>query len=156
MTNRPAKPQAIRDRIAHYVQEYTQAKLIATTGQKGAVQKYICQIWNVPETRHLCVWWLMGGDQAIPQVRMNQLSDAQVMALKMWIAARPDEAGAWQPDPALQQEAQWIQWEAERIEQLLSHQLPLGAEAVNQGGRVAETGTDPDAKPESETMTFGD
>jgi hypothetical protein len=144
MSARPAKAFVVRDRIAHYIQEYTKANLTCTKGQRGAVQKHICFIWNDPGLRHLCVWWLMGAPtRSVSAMRMSELNDAQVMALKMWINAKPDDTGAWQPDAALKQEATWIQWEAERVSGMRQQNLLFLAEAINEGGQIAETGADP-------------
>lgn len=46
----------------------------------------------------------------------KDLTDEQIVALKMWLKARPDEGGEWHPDPLSVKEAQAVYTEALKAE----------------------------------------
>lgn len=105
---RPIKPDAVRKAVRHYVQEYIRYHVTASKGQRNGVQKYITQVWPDDETRHLCLGWIFreDGEWASP-MRMADLSDAQIIALKRWIGAKMI-GGEWLPETGWEQEADWI------------------------------------------------
>lgn len=151
---RPAKPEEVRKALRMYTATFTEAKITATSGQRGMVQKYACAAWPEQDVRGACLAWLFA-NQKEDFIHTSTLSDAEVMAFMRWVGSKKinDE---WVPDPAWNLEAQWVQWEAvkESTERRIDVMETEGVEAaksmveaaIRAGGVVTATGPDPDAK----------
>jgi hypothetical protein len=132
------KPEVVKERVQHYVLEYTKAALEIRPGDRGAVQKYICLVWPEEEHRHRNLGWLFDATR----LRMVSLSDASILALKRWIGATKvgDE---WVPATGFTTEAEWIDWtahdaafpaesQADSLQEAIVHNTMLKVDGVTQ------------------------
>lgn len=103
---RPYSPEVLRERISAFAVQFEDQKTKAQDRNMVAANLELCFAGqeNADKIRHSVLKYLTGHDST------KDISDAQVLALKKWLNAKPDDGGAWHPDPMAVREANsaWV------------------------------------------------
>ena len=109
MATRPVPAQRAKQRILQYRDIFTRDGLKCASALRGAVAGHLNAAWEDATTRRRCVAWLLDLEG---EIHFNELSDAQVLALKKWIDPHCSESGKWYPADGWMQETEWVAAEA--------------------------------------------
>lgn len=113
-TNRPYPPAVVREKIAALTAEFTRKGEKPTNGQRAVL----------PHNLELCFAGMSESDKIRRSVMRyltgknstNDLTDAEILALRRWLNVQQDSGGEWIPDPLSVREANLI-WRESLIEQ---------------------------------------
>jgi hypothetical protein len=109
MPSRPVPAQSVKRAILHYTSKYTSEHLKCASALRGAVAGHLNAAWKDAATRRRCVGWLLDLEG---EVHYNDLTDAQVLALKKWVDPHCSAEGKWYPADGWMQETEWVAAEA--------------------------------------------
>ena len=100
---RPFEPSKVKSLFIEAVNKYTGLKYVAQDGDRGAVihNLEMCFAGDPDSTacRHAVSFFLTGKHSS------KDWNDAEIIALKNWLNAKPDDGGEWHPDPNTVREA---------------------------------------------------
>ena len=100
---RPFEPEKVKALFIEAVNNYAGLKYVAQEGDRGAVIHNLEMCFagdpNSTACRHAVSFFLTGKHSS------KDWNDAEIIAIKNWLNAKPDDGGEWHPDPNTVQEA---------------------------------------------------